>query len=254
MLFGLKPFYLHTTDRDKRIIRFVRHISGYWPRGLGVYRLAFTHISKVENPSKAAMLCNERLEFLGDSILGSVIAEYLFKKYSIKDEGFLTEMRAKIVNRSRLNEIGLKLGMDEILDYDRAGNWLNRSIFGNTVEAFIGALYLDQGYRRTKRFIIQRMLSFYINLEKLAEQNLNYKSQLMEFVQKNKLDDVTYELVEERANGKRREFTVAVKIGEEILGIGTDTKKKFAEQKASGEALLKLKVIEELEPVSPRIQ
>ncbi|MDX2061650.1 MAG: ribonuclease III [Bacteroidia bacterium] len=237
------PFRFKTGDRASAISAFVREVTGHRPNNPALYRLAFQHISTLRNGQLASHESNERLEFLGDAILGSVIAEYLFKKYPNKPEGFLTEMRSKIVNRGQLNEIALKLGLDSLLVYDRGGNWQNRSIFGNTLEAFIGAVYLDQGYRRTRSFIVEKLLSHFVDVHQLAEVDSNYKSRLMEFVQKNKLAPIRYELVAEENLGAVRQFTVAVKIGDKILGYGTDTKKKFAEQKASGEALVQLNVI-----------
>lgn len=234
----------HAADaRNREIAAYVRSTTGHRPKQVAIYRLAFQHISTVRNPKRSAMECNERLEFLGDAILGSIVAEYLFKRYPHRSEGFLTEMRSKIVNRNQLNDIALKLQLDSLLDYDKNGNWLNRSIFGNTLEAFIGALYLDQGYRITRNFVVDKLLSHFVDLEQLAEMDYNYKSQLMEYAQKQKMERVSYEVVAEENLGPVRQFTVAVRVGEEILGYGTDTKKKNAEQKASGEALVKLNVL-----------
>ncbi len=230
--------------RDRAVMAFVHDLTGFRARDVAIYRLAFSHISRVRQPQlragQHAMHCNERLEFLGDAILGSVIAEYLFQKFATRDEGFLTEMRSKIVNRASLNDISLRLGLDRMLDYDRHGNWSNRSIFGNTLEAFIGALYLDQGYKRARTFIVRRILTSHINLDILADTDHNYKSRLMELAQKRKLTPVSYEVVSERAAGPFREYTVACRVGSEILGYGTDIKKKLAEQKASEAALAKL--------------
>lgn len=226
--------------RDKAIYRFVKNCAGYAPRNLTVYRLAFTHVSVLKNGNARSEESNERLEFLGDAILGSVTAEFLYYKYVRRDEGFLTELRSKIVNRASLNDIAIRLGLDAMLEYDPAGTWMNRSMFGNTLEAFIGALYLDLGYRRARHFIVQRLLAHCVNVETLADTDTNYKSKLMEYAQKNKMNPVRYEVVEERPSGRLREFTVAVKIGQQVLGYGTDTKKKFAEQKASEAALSKL--------------
>jgi ribonuclease III len=227
--------------RDRAISTFVRAVSGFRPRDIAVYRLAFSHISTVSQSNlragAQAMYCNERLEFLGDAVLGSVIAEYLFQKFATRDEGFLTEMRSKIVNRASLNDISLRLGLDSMLNYDVHGNWSNRSIFGNTLEAFIGALYLDQGYTRARDFIVQRILTFHIDLDTLADTDTNYKSRLMELAQKRKLTPVSYEVTSERQLGAFREYTVACRVGTEIMGYGTDIKKKLAEQKASEKAL-----------------
>ncbi len=230
--------------RNRMLGSFVHATTGFAPRDIVIYRLAFSHISRVRQPllkaGQHAQHCNERLEFLGDAILGSVIAEYLFQKFATRDEGFLTEMRSKIVNRASLNEISLRLGLDRMLDYDAHGNWSNRTIFGNTLEAFIGALYLDQGYKRARQFIVRRILTSHINLDVLADVDHNYKSRLMELAQKRRLTPVSYEVVSERPAGHFREYTVACRVGSEIMGYGTDIKKKLAEQKASEEALAKL--------------
>jgi ribonuclease III len=233
--------------RDRALATFVRTVSGFRPRDIAVYRLAFAHISSVSQghlrAGAQAMYCNERLEFLGDAVLGSVTAEYLFQKFASRDEGFLTEMRSKIVNRASLNDISLRLGLDSMLDYDVHGNWSNRSIFGNTLEAFIGALYLDQGYTHARQFIVQRILTFHINLDTLADTDTNYKSRLMELAQKRKLTPVSYEVTSERQLGAFREYTVACRVGTEIMGYGTDTKKKLAEQQASEQALARLSAL-----------
>jgi ribonuclease III len=191
----------------------------------------------VKDPLRLSTDSNERLEFLGDAILGSVVAEYLFQRYVTRDEGFLTEMRSKIVNRTSLNELAVKLGLDTRLVFDRSGNTSNRSIYGNALEAFVGAMYLDVGYGPVRQFIVRKILGQLLNLDELAEQEANHKSKLMEFVQRNRLEPLRYEVVGERGDGHNREYTVVVKLGEEVVGQGTDIKKKFAEQKASEAAL-----------------
>ncbi|MCS6904301.1 MAG: ribonuclease III [Bacteroidia bacterium] len=210
------------------------------PRELALYELAFRHSSLVTDSRCSAQECNERLEFLGDSILSAAVSEFLFKKYPSKNEGFLTEMRSKIVNRARLNELGFKLGLDAILRYNKKLGSFNRSICGNALEALIGAIYLDLGYRAAQYFIIHKMINIYLNLDELETQNHNYKSQLMEFAQKHKIEPIIYEVVEETFAGNIKEFTVACIIQDKVMGLGKDTKKKVAEQKASEMALLKL--------------
>lgn len=234
------PFTKRWTQRDKEVAQFVQHTTGYRVKDPAVYQLAFRHISRVKNGRASNAESNERLEFLGDAVLGSITAEYLFTRYAISDEGFLTELRSKIVNRSQLNDIATKLGLDNMLDYDAGGNWFNRTIFGNTFEAFIGAVYLDQGYERTRKFLVERVLRVHVNVDELSETDKNFKSQVMELAQKQKMGSVSYMLVGETADGPHRQFTVACKIGQEIFGFGTDMKKKFAEQKASEAAMAKL--------------
>ncbi len=254
----LTRFVKAHSPSDRKLLRFIQAITGCTPRSLSVYHLAFQHISVVRGdggPSKHAhgkqrttpasiLESNERLEFLGDAILGGVIAEYLYKKYPLKDEGYMTEMRSRIVSRQNLNDVCLKLGLETMLNYDRMGNAMNRSIYGNTLEAFIGALYLDQGYARTRKFLVSRVLTLCINVDKLAEQDLNFKSQLLHFAQRNKLPVIRFDVVEENIVGRMKEFTIAAMSGRKELGRGADVKKKIAEQKASEAALEKLLALE----------
>jgi ribonuclease-3 len=243
MLRNWKRLYNRTLSPDKEYARVIRSITGYTPVNVELYRLAFRHSSLVTNSKRSAQECNERLEYLGDSVLGAVVSDFLFQKYPTRDEGYLTEMRSRIVNRKSLNTLGAKLGLDELLEYNRRQNGFHQSMVGNSLEAFIGAIYSDCGYHAARRFIITRVLKPHVDLEELAENNLNFKSQLMEFVQKHKLKGLTYEVVAPRESNNNRLFTIAVKIGGEVMGTGQDTKKKMAEQKASAEALVKLNVL-----------
>lgn len=222
----------------------VRSITGFLPREPYLYRLALKHSSLVTTRKYSHMECNERLEFLGDTILDSVVSEYLFKIYPTQPEGFLTEMRAKIVNRRSLNEICKKLHLDGLIQYNtsRRGQ-VNKSMYGDALEAFIGAAYMDRGYKKTRRFIIQNILMTHIDLNNVEETIINFKSMLLEYVQKEKMEAMTYELVSERGEGNDKFFKVQVKIGEKVLGTGEGKKKKIAEQSASQDALLRLKVL-----------
>lgn len=214
------------------------------PREPFLYRLALRHSSLVTTRKESARECNERLEFLGDSIIDAVVSEHLFKLYPTKDEGFLTEMRSKIVNRQSLNEICLKLKIDQLIQFNhtRRGQ-INKSMYGDALEAFVGALYMDQGFERTKRFILAHIMDEHVNLPELEDTIYNYKSMLLEHVQKEKLDALSYELVEERGEGNNKFFKVQVKIGEKVVGSGNGKKKKVAEQNASEDALLKMRVL-----------
>ena len=188
--------------------------------------------------------CNERLEFLGDTILDSVVSEYLFKVYPTQDEGFLTEMRAKIVNRRSLNDICMKIKLDSLIKFNtsRKGQ-INKSMYGDALEAFIGALYMDIGYTKTKKFVIRKIMHEHIDLTQMEEVIFNFKSMLLEHVQKEKLDPLSYELASEKGEGNDKFFRINVKIGDEVMGTGEGKKKKVAEQNASQAALLKLQVI-----------
>jgi ribonuclease-3 len=208
-------------------------ILGFHPRYLPYYEAALTHRSV--NEVLAAN--NERLEFLGDAILGSVVAEYLFKKYPTQDEGFLTELRSRIVCRESLNAIALQMGLDKLVQFNRADRALGRShIFGNALEALVGAVYLDIGYDKTCRFILRILLRKYVDIEALASTDTNYKNQLLSLAQR-RGDKVDYQLISDQQEGARRIFTVAVLINGAEVSRGTGYTKKAAGQMASQKAL-----------------
>lgn len=181
---------------------------------------------------------NERLEYLGDAVLGTIVAEYLFQKYPGADEGFLTKMRSKIVKRKSLNLIGDRMGVDMLLN-EFNNTRISRSMLGNAVEALVGAVYLEVGYKGTKRFIIRRILHKFVNVHELETYDDNYKSILLEHCQKNG-QTVSYRLVKRYKMDKRDRFKVSVNIDGEKIAVADDFNKKSAEQQASEKALLKL--------------
>ncbi len=177
---------------------------------------------------------NERLEYLGDSMLNAIVAEFLFKKYPFKDEGFLTQLRSKIVSRESLNELAIKINLNLLLDYDRKAMQninMRNSIFGNALEAFIGAIYLDAGFEGCKQFIVDNLLRFHIDVDKLQSTETNFKGRLIEFAQKNG-NTMDFE-VEEISDGKNKIYKITVKYAGEIQGIAEHTSKKKAEQMAA---------------------
>ena len=178
---------------------------------------------------------NERLEFLGDAILGSVVADVLFKKFPYKDEGFLTEMRSKLVNRAHLNQLSKKMGIADLINYDakitNQGN-KNSSLFGDAFEAMIGAIYLDKGYRVTQRFIINRILNTHVDISRLEQTESNYKSRLLEWAQKEG-KEVVFEVIEDKSLGQSRLFSVRALVDGIDTGLGQDYSKKNAEKNAA---------------------
>jgi len=177
---------------------------------------------------------NERLEYLGDAMLNAIVAEFLFKKYPFKDEGFLTQLRSKIVSRESLNELAIKINLNLLLDYDRKAMQninLRNSIFGNALEAFIGAIYLDAGFEGCKRFIIDNLLRFHIDVDKLQSTETNFKGRLIEYAQKNG-NTMDFD-VEESSDKKSKIYKITVRYGGEIKGIAEHTSKKKAEQMAA---------------------
>lgn len=239
-MIGIRKFWNVYFSKDKTLISQIKHITGYYPNNVSVYILALRHSSLVKDSDKSARECNERLEYLGDAVLGAVIAEYLYKKYPLKDEGFLTEMRSKIVNRASLNDLAIKMGLDRLLVHDfKSANIRNQSIYGNTLEAFIGAFYIDHGYKTTQKFI-KMIVSSFVDINEVEKSDTNFKSKLLEFTQKHKLDHISYEILSDNGASNSKFYTIVVKIGDKVLGKGSDHKKKVAEQKASEVALAML--------------
>lgn len=236
MLRWCVQMYNYYGSKEREFVKKIYNITGIIPTEVEVYRLAFRHISILSSDQSVAEECNERLEFLGDAILGAVVGEFLFQKYPHKSEGYLTEMRSKIVGRNALNAVGLKIGLDQIIETNNKTPYLNRTINGNTFEALVGAIYLDVGYLKTRKFLRTRFIRNHFDLHELEEQNLNFKSRLLEYLQKNQLPPASFILVSERLNGNLKEFTVDCTLMGECLGTGKDIKKKNAEQKAAEQA------------------
>ncbi len=226
-------------DVRKNLRQSIAHIIGERPSNLGLYQLALRHTSA----SKATAIegfreSNERLEYLGDAVLGMVIAEFLFKKYPYKDEGFLTEIRSRIVNRETLNGIARKIGLDELIEYDgnRTRSLPTRtSMYGDALEALVGAVYLDKGFRFSRRFILKELLSHY-DIESVVQNNINFKSRLIEWAQRTG-KEIRFEILSEKGNSHFREFIAQVMIADEPFATGTGYSKKKAEQAAAEKAL-----------------
>ncbi len=242
----LRKFYNFYLSSDKSFTRQLSKVLGFTPTYLHFYKRAFTHKSvhltkksRLDVFDPYANLNNERLEFLGDAILDAVMAEYLFKKYPLQDEGFLTQMRSKMVNRRTLNKISADMGLDFFLKQRGTSN-ISQTMMGNTFEAFLGAVYLDAGYFITRKFIIQRVLRRYVDVHELEQVNDNYKSLLLEYCQKNQ-KVVSYEILEHsRTANNREKFKVAVLLDGLEVAVAEDYNKKSAEQTASKFALKSL--------------
>ena len=226
------------SPQEKQLISSLKMIVGYKPINLEVFKLATIHSSVAKSNIQGFKESNERLEYLGDAILGAIIAEYLFKKYPFKDEGFLTEIRSRIVNRESLNTLGRKLGLDKIiqLDTNRKGFKAHKSVFGDTLEALIGAVYLDRGYKYCRKYVLSHLLEPHYNISDLILNNTNYKSQIIEWSQKEG-KVIRFEASEKSDTGVHKEFIVEILIDSEMVAIGHGPNKKKAEQTASRKAL-----------------
>lgn len=210
---------------------------GFVPGNLSLYRLAFRHKSVAQNVKKGVKNSNERLEFLGDAVLGSVVAEVLFKLYPYEDEGFLTELRSKIVNRVNLNQLARKLGFEQLIQYDNrmVNSSRQGSLLGDAFEALIGAVYLDKGYDFTKSFLINHIIKSHIDIHRLEQTETNFKSKLIEWCQRHG-KDITFELIENQEGESNKLFTVQASIDGEIMGQGKEFNKKNAEKLAAEKA------------------
>jgi ribonuclease-3 len=175
---------------------------------------------------------NERLEYLGDAILGAAVADYLFKKYPFKDEGFLTEIRSRIVNRESLNLLARKIGIGNIVQFDQKNIQLQQVILGNTLEALVGAVYLDKGYLRCKKFVIDKLIQPHYDLEVVIQSNANHKSRIIEWAQRNN-KEIRFEILNVKKARNAREFSAQVFIAEQPFGLGYGYTKKKAEQDAA---------------------
>lgn len=233
--------YNYYFSADKSLARKMKDLIGFTPSKIHIFKLAFYHKSAASDKTSTAITSNERLEYLGDAVLGTIVAEYLFKKYPNKNEGFLTKMRSKIVKRQSLNQIADKMGLDVILnEYNQTR--LSRSMLGNALEALVGAVYLECGYNRTKQYVIQKILRSYLDIHRLEEYDDNYKSQLLEYCQKNG-QVVTYKMLAKYKFDKRDRFKVAVLIDGKKYATADDFNKKSAEQTASEKAMHSLGLI-----------
>lgn len=222
-------------------------IVGFYPDNIQLYKQAFLHKSQSIEDDEGKWLNNERLEFLGDAILSAVVADIVYKHFQNKREGFLTNTRSKIVSRDSMNRIGLSLGIDHLLRYSinvhAQHEAHNSNMLGNALEALIGAIYLDQGFDACYRFIDDILIKKHIDIDKISETEVNFKSNLIEWGQKNRLP-VSFEIIEsfqdEQSNPVFQTATVLVETGEHI-GIGIGYSKKESQQNAAQMAMKKIR-------------
>ncbi len=226
------------SDQDEEFIIAMKNILGYRPRKVEFYKEAFTHSSLKEMNKNGFAMNYERLEFLGDAVLGSVIANYLFKKIPKGDEGYLTQMRSKIVSREHLNELGKDLDLVTFLRSAIPSDNFGDNIHGNLFEALIGAIHSDRGYSFTEKFIYRFMIEPYVDIERLEGKITSYKSVLIEWSQKNK-KKLHYNVYEDTGNDELKHFSVKLFINEEMTSKGRATSKKKAEEIASKRAYYK---------------
>lgn len=230
-------FLLSFIGSEKQIRRDFFQITGRRPINLALYKQAMRHSSVASMNRNGIKESYERLEYLGDAILGMVVGEYLYRKYPFQEEGFLTEIRSKVVNRESLNHLGRKIGLDELLEYNRSGK-LHKSLYGDCMEALIGAVYLDSGFRAARSFIISKLIKPHFDLKELIRTITNYKSKLLEWSQREN-QHLRFQIISE----EDRRFTAQVYLNDQAMGLGQGFSKKKAEQEAAQKTyeVLKLK-------------
>ena len=240
ILSQVRKIYNYFLSEDKELVRKLKPILGFTPTHIQLFKKAFYHRSMNQEENGLGSYNNERLEFLGDAVLNSIVAEYLFKKYPNKDEGFLTKLRSKIVKRNTLNHIADSMGLDIILSEYSIGKMSN-SMLGNALEALVGAIYIEFGYNKTSDYVIKNILMKYLDIHQMEESDDNFKSILLEWCQKHN-KEIAFKVIAKSKYDKRDYFTVAVVIDNEEISKGEDFSKKSAEQKASAIALDALKI------------
>ncbi len=214
-------------------------ILGFYPYNITLYEQALLHKSSSIKLKNGKWINNERLEFLGDAILDAIVADIVFKEFEYKKEGFLTNMRSRIVQRDTLNKLALNLGLDKLVKTSTKKTQ-NTHMYGNALEALIGAIYLDQGYRIAKSFVHEKLIKQYLNMDKVALSDQNYKSKLIEWGQKLKVP-VIFQLLESQVDSENNPlFRSAVFIYDEEVGVGQGHSKKESQQKAASNALKRL--------------
>lgn len=216
-------------------------ILGFFPRNIRFYEQALLHKSTSIRSEKGRPLNNERLEFLGDAILDAIVGDIVYKHFEGRREGFLTNTRSKIVQRETLNKLAVEIGLDKLVKYSTRSSSHNSYMYGNAFEAFIGAIYLDQGYERCKQFMEKKILKNYIDLDKMSRKEINFKSKLIEWSQKTKME-VSFELIEQFLDQDYNPmFHTEVRIESLSAGTGTGYSKKESQQNAAQMALKKIK-------------
>jgi ribonuclease-3 len=238
-------FYKLHFSSQRAYVKALKNLLGFVPGNVRLYQLAFRHKSVAIPIREGTKNSNERLEFLGDAILGSVVAELLFKKYPYKDEGFLTEMRSKIVSRNHLNQLARKLGLDELIQFDSRMIGLQgkqTSLLGDAFEALIGAVYLDKGYWFTRSFLLNRIIRPHVDIHTLERTETNFKSRLIEWCQQGG-KEVAFVVAENAQGESSKLFTVDAIIDGKVQGTGRDYNKKNAEKLAAEKACETLQVI-----------
>lgn len=230
MSFGVKHISVLFSP-DKAIYTSLRNLLGFYPNNISLYKLAFRHSSVAQVIKEGVKDSNERLEFLGDSVIGSVVADYLFKRFPFKDEGFLTKMRSRMVSRASHNQIAQRLGLKMFieLDNERFKTLQPNSIYGDAYEALIGAIYLDKGFDAAQQFIINRIINMHIDMHEIENKEIDFKSKFIEWVQREK-KEYRFEVIQDGSGSLNKPFVIELWVSNEMISRVEHVSKRKAEQ------------------------
>lgn len=238
LLWRIKNFL----SKDRKFYSSLFRILGFTPHNLHFYKIAMLHRSRsVHDSTEHRVVNNERLEFLGDAVLDSVVGDIVFRRFPEEREGFLTQTRSKLVKRATLNQIATDIGLTRLILSNGSNSLHNSYMGGNAFEALVGAIYLDRGYYFCMRFFEKRILAHFIDINKLSTEEVNFKSELIEWGQKNKIR-INFQLINQTKDDKHSPlFQSKVVIEEEISGgIGKGYSKRESQQKAAQRTLQRL--------------
>lgn len=233
-MFGIHFSRKRYTEEEVKLIRFVENSFGYRLKDLAIFKRALTH--KSFSNSREEAHSNERLEFLGDAVLDTIVAHFLFLKFPHEDEGYLTKIKSKIVNRTTLSAIAERLKIGTYMYYNSNRNINMSTLEGNALEALIGAIYLDSSYHKTREAVENHLLRYHVDLNELLELDLDFKSQLYIWTQKHKLP-LSFEIILDENDGSTWRYISQVRINQQVYGKGEGSSKKIAEQAAAKETL-----------------
>ena len=242
MIKHIQRFFTKYSKSDKTLATAIKNIGGFKPFNIKVYALAMRHVSMAKTDKKGYKESNERLEYLGDAVLDLIVAEYLFKKFPYKDEGFLTKIRSRIVCRESLNSLTMKIGLNQLIEFEgkrKSDHRAYKSMYGNAMEAFIGAIYLDKGYKFCKKFIIHNIIMQHYDVTEIIKTISNYKSTIIQWTQKNG-QSINFEFCKVQDMKKEKQFHVKLTIENKLIAEGFGFNKKKAEQDAARKAYNKI--------------
>lgn len=223
----------YKNNSEKKLAQSIKNLLGFYPKNIALFQQALTHSSAAKHTKS-----NERLEFLGDSILGTIVAEYLFGILPNKDEGILTQVRSRMVSRNQLNKLAVKLGIDKILSTDIKGN-ISYTLYGDALEALIGAVYLDVGYLKTKRIVLEKIIKQHLEVQSIINEDTDYKSRLINHCQKSRIP-LQFVLLDETLDGAKKIYRIGIELDNKIITEAENASKRAAEQLAAQSALEKL--------------